>query len=117
MFLYWFNHGNTYRIIRVFFQVSLGIVGNTRRAVQDSLCKKFVPLHLGFGALHKLNMDRIKEDFSSWLCKEISEKLFKCWLVAVIDGTYIFCMSFGGMLGQKLLYSTHKKRRLSKVRF
>lgn len=115
-FLFWFKHANVYRVIHVFFQLSVGLVGQRLKCVRQALYEKFVPCHLGFGVEHKLTMDRIRNDLSTWMCKAVSENLFKRWVVAVIDGTYIFCMNFGGFLGQKLLYSLHKKRRLSKVR-
>ena len=93
----------------------MGIVGKHLRDVQTALYCKFVPYHLGFEATHKLSMKRIKEEFSTWMCKQISEYFFKSWIAAVIDGTYVYCQNFGGFEGQKMLFNVHKHRRLSKV--
>ena len=116
MFLYWFKSASRLRCVRIFFPRSLGKVSVDIRKVKDSLFKGFVPYHLGFGRLHGLTFEYVRDELSTWICGEISDKIFGgLSIICAIDGTYIFCMNHGGFQGNKFLYSMHKKRLLSKV--
>ena len=115
MFLIWMRLGDPQLALSVFFQVSQKTISNTIERVIRLAKETFVPLFVGFGPLHNLTGEKLKNDLSTWISKAISADVFDTDLLGVADGTYIYCMSVGSFEGNKMLYSLHKRRCLLKV--
>lgn len=116
MFLLWMRLGVPLRSLSVWFMVSHGLVGDTLGRVKKLHLKNVVPFHLGFGPEHNLTFNTIKNELSTWISKQIGKNVFDGHeVLAVADGTYIYCMSVGSFEGSKALYSGHKRRSLLKV--
>ena len=120
VFLCWLRLAIPHRALATLFDVSEGTIRDAISIVITSLGRDFVPYHLGFGPQHKFNGKRVTRDLvngelSTWISKQIGEKVFKSEPSGIADGTYIYLMNFGGFEGNKKLYSGQKKRLLSKV--
>lgn len=99
----------------MWFMVSHGCVTDVIDRVKKLFLKNVVPYHLGFGMEHNLTLATIREELSTWMSRAIGKEVFGHEVLAVADGTYIYCMSLGSFEGNKALYSGHKKRHLLKV--
>lgn len=115
LFLMWMRTGTSQRQLAHLFNVSQPHVSGIIQKCLQAAVEKFVPFHLGFGKQHGLTEEKILADLSTWMSRQVAEKFWNTDILGVADGTYIYCMSAGGMQGQKLLYSSHKYRLLSKV--
>ena len=115
VFLYHMRVNPPIRVIAKQFQVHRRTVERFFKRVRKALCNDFVPMHYGFTDKHFVKCeDGVKRLFSkelvfgelsSWISLKIALEFWKgVKIVAVADGTYIYCENFGGFEGNKELF-------------
>ena len=86
------------------------------KEVMDSLYQHHTPHHVNLGERHKVTVEEIQENHSTFWSDVFGEDFLEEeeWVCFCGDGFYIECESFGGHEGQKELFS-YKGWHLSKV--
>ena len=84
--------------------------------VIHALYKHHTPQHVNLGDQHKIDIEDLKENHSTFWSDVFGEDFLEEeeWVLFNGDGFYIECESFGGHHGQKELFS-YKGWHLSKV--
>ena len=80
------------------FGVSSGTVSKVVDEMISKFHERFVKTHLGFNPLHKITIESVLADKSTWFAKEVekywsNEDLFgdDVKIFALIDGRHYFC--------------------------